>query len=105
MVHAKEIEKLFVKIFFFSKIKTGPSVWRKGSNNQNLKGIRALGTGIIATRTDYGRTDGRRMNFDFMSSADSQAELTIAKNSNFTIILTNLVETLSGVYKNFWEKI
>ncbi len=48
--------------FFFQKFKKRVSVWPKGSNNQNLKEIRALGSEIIATRTDDGRqtTDDRQ---------------------------------------------
>ncbi len=45
--------------------KKSKNVWPRGSNNQNLKEIRALGSETIATRTDW-----RRTNFDFMSSAD-----------------------------------
>ena len=41
------------------------SVWPRGSNNQSWKEIRALGSEIIATRTDDGWTI-----FDFISSAD-----------------------------------
>ncbi len=60
---------------FFQKIKKSQSVWLRGSNIENWKEIRALGSDIIATWTD-GRTtggrmdDGRRTNFDFMRSAD-----------------------------------
>ena len=54
-------------LIFFSKIQKSLSVWPRGSNNQNLKEIRALGSEIIATQT----TDiGRQTNFDFLSSAD-----------------------------------
>ncbi len=42
--------------FFFQKFKKRRDVWLRGSNNQNLKEIRALGSEIIATRTDDGRT-------------------------------------------------
>ncbi len=46
-------------------------VWPRGSNNQNLKEIRALGSEIIATRTEGRMTDGRTTdNVHFMSSAD-----------------------------------
>ncbi len=53
---------------FFQKInKKIAGVWPSGSNNQNLKETHALGSKIIATRTD-GRPR-RWTNFDFMSSA------------------------------------
>ncbi len=43
----------------------------QGENNQILKEICALGSKIIATRTDERWTDGRGWtNFYFMSSAD-----------------------------------
>ena len=47
-----------------------------------MKEIHALGSEIIATRN--GRTeDGRRTNFDFMSSADSQAVLKMGGGKGF----------------------
>ncbi len=52
------------------KIKKCLSAQPRGSNNQNLKEIRALRSEIIATPTD-----GRRTNFDVMTFADSQAQL------------------------------
>ena len=63
-------KKIKKKCFFFSKIQKRPSIWLRGSNNKNLKEIRASGSEMIAIRTDGRRTDGRRTNFDFMSSAD-----------------------------------
>ncbi len=39
-------------------------MWPMGSHNENLKEIHAIGSEIIDA------TDGRRTNFDFMSSAD-----------------------------------
>ena len=42
-------------MFFFFKSIKHPSVWLRESNNQNLKEIHALGSEIIATRTDNGR--------------------------------------------------
>ncbi len=45
-------------IFFFQKFKKHLSIWTKGSNIQNLKEIRALGSEKIAARTDgQGMTD------------------------------------------------
>ncbi len=43
---------------FSQKFKNVPSVWFRGSHNQNLKEIRALGSEIIATQTDRRTTDG-----------------------------------------------
>ena len=56
------------------KIKQSLGIYPRESKNQNLKEIHAMGSDIIdatdGRRTD-GRTDGRRTNFDFMSSADT----------------------------------
>ncbi len=60
---------MLTKMIFFSKIKKLPSVWPKGNNNQNLKDIRAVGSEIIATRTD-----GRRTKSHIINLADSQPE-------------------------------
>ena len=50
-------------LFFFQKLKNKrPAVWHRGSNNQNLKESRALGSEIIVSRTDDGpqtTDDGR----------------------------------------------
>ncbi len=50
-------------------------IWPRGSYNQNLKEIHAITSEIIdatdgRTTDDGGRDDGRRTNFNFMSSAD-----------------------------------
>ena len=47
-----------LKIFFFlKKFKNHPTVSPRGSNNQNLKEIAALGTDIIATRSADSQAD------------------------------------------------
>ncbi len=51
--------KIFRKFFFFKiKKKKMSGGMPRGSHNQNLKEIRALGSVIIATQTD-GRLDGQ----------------------------------------------
>ncbi len=59
----KKIRKKSEKCFL-QKFRNIPSVWPRESNNQNLKEICALGSEIIATRTDR-----RLTNIDFMGCA------------------------------------
>ena len=47
------------KKIFFSKIQNIQGVWLKGSNNQHLKEIRALGSEIIGD--DGWKTDNRQI--------------------------------------------
>ncbi len=71
----KEIHKKYENVWFFLIIQKRVSVWLRGTNNQNSKEIRVLGSEIIATQT----TDDRQK-FHAMTSADhkqSQAELKI----------------------------
>ncbi len=72
LTKTKNIRKKSKKKKKKKKIKKSPGVWPRGSHNQNLKEIRALGSEIIATQTNGRHTmdDRRRTNFDFMSSAD-----------------------------------
>ena len=73
-------------IFFFQKFKKHLSIWTKGSNIQNLKEIRALGSEKIAARTDKGwQTKLPYHDLCWQSQAelkiDSQAELKIVKKN------------------------
>ncbi len=74
LMKAKNIFKS-LKTSFFQKCNKRSNVWPRGSNNHNLKEIRALGTEIMATHTD-----GKRKNFVLISSADI-AKLAVAKRS------------------------
>ena len=58
LTKTKNIRK---KIFFFQKLKKRPSIWPRGSRNQNWKEIHAFGTEIIVTRTDDERMDEQTM--------------------------------------------
>ncbi len=70
-------EKLKLKPFLFT-FKTCPGVWRRATNNQTLKKIHAIGTKIVDA-ADGRADDRRRTDFDWMSFANSQAELIIGK--------------------------
>ncbi len=76
LTKTKNIRKKSKKFFFSQNEKTLLDIWPRGSHNSNLKEIHAI-TSEIIDATDERRVtdDGRRTNFDFMSSDDSQAEL------------------------------
>ena len=60
-------------------------IWPRESRNQNLKQIHAIGS-EITDATDGRRTDGRRRNFDYMSSADV-VKLIIRKDDFFKSVI------------------